>query len=293
MEERKIQWHPAFAAALEMEFIQDRDSLAFEREYSLNRKPLLIDALIIKKKKETALKNEIGKCFETYNVVEYKSMKAALTIDDVSKAQGYAHLLKAYGKRVDEIRFEDVTVTLVRESEPASLFRYFVEHGYRITMPYKGIYYVNGGFRFFTQIIVGKELSRENHEWLRLLSGGVTRREMERAIAYSGAVEDKREKELIDAILDVSVAANRAVVEELMGDEHMYETLMEIMEPRITEMMEPRIREREQRAAQESAKETAEKLIKKGKLTLEDIADCTGLPLETVKKLEQDALQFV
>ena len=32
----KIQWHPAFAAAFCLELAEDRDSLIFEREHSLN-----------------------------------------------------------------------------------------------------------------------------------------------------------------------------------------------------------------------------------------------------------------
>ena len=301
MKEKKIQWHPAFAAALEMEFAQDRVHLEFEREYNLNRKPLLIDALIIKKKKDVILKNEIGKLFNKYNVIEYKSMKASLSIDDVSKAQGYAHLLKSYGRSVDEVKFEDVTVTLMREAKPVSLFQYFAENGYRVSAPYSGIYYVGSGLKFPTQIVVGKELGRENHEWLSLLSNRVTRQEMEKAIRYSGMVSDKGEKELIDAILEVTVAANETIVKELMGDEHMCEALME--------MMEPKIREREQKVRQASieqgieqgiaiganntARETAERLIRTGKLPLEDIADCTGLPFETVKQLESGILQSV
>lgn len=38
---------------------------------------------------------------------------------------------------------------------------------------------------------------------------------------------------MIDSILEVSFGANRKIVEELIGDESMYETLMEIMEPQI------------------------------------------------------------
>ena len=120
---------------------------------------------------------------------------------------------------------------------------------------------------------------------------------MEKAIRYSGMVSDKGEKELIDAILEVTVAANETIVKELMGDERMCEALME--------MMEPKIREREQKVRQASieqgiaiganntARETAERLIRTGKLPLEDIADCTGLPFETVKQMESGILQSV
>ena len=50
MSDRKIQWHPGFAAAMHLELNKYKDNLIFEKEYNLNTKPLEIDLLIIKKK---------------------------------------------------------------------------------------------------------------------------------------------------------------------------------------------------------------------------------------------------
>lgn len=44
---------------------------------------------------------------------------------------------------------------------------------------------------------------------------------------------DKSDRELIDSILEANFGANKKVVDELIGDENMYEVLMEIMEPKI------------------------------------------------------------
>ena len=46
--------------------------------------------------------------------------------------------------------------------------------------------------------------------------------------------------------------------------------------------------------AQESARETAERLIKKGKMTLEEIAECVPLvSLEELKEMERRIMQLV
>lgn len=45
MSDTKIQWHPAFIAAMNLEMADCRDSLRFDREYNLNVKPLTIDLL--------------------------------------------------------------------------------------------------------------------------------------------------------------------------------------------------------------------------------------------------------
>lgn len=72
-EQEKIQWHPAFVSAINLELAQDRQYLLFEKEYNLNTKPLEIDLLIIKKETNTQLHNEIGRFFRFYNILEFKS----------------------------------------------------------------------------------------------------------------------------------------------------------------------------------------------------------------------------
>ena len=68
----KIQWHPGFYAAAELELSDNQDDLLFQTEHNLSRKPLQIDLLIIKKKKNISIKNEIGAIFRGYNIIEYK-----------------------------------------------------------------------------------------------------------------------------------------------------------------------------------------------------------------------------
>ena len=45
----KIQWHPAFCAAAELELRSNKGDLEFKREYNLSKKPLQMDLLIIEK----------------------------------------------------------------------------------------------------------------------------------------------------------------------------------------------------------------------------------------------------
>ena len=50
----------------------------------------------------------------------------------------------------------------------------------------------------------------------------------------------------------------------------------------------------EDNATYREARQTAERLIKKGKMTLEEIADCVpALSLEELKKLEAEIMQLV
>ena len=78
----KIQWHPAFCAAAELELRFNKDDLEFKREYNLSKKPLQMDLLIIEKRKGVQIQNEIGKIFRAHNIIEFKSPDDGMTIDN-------------------------------------------------------------------------------------------------------------------------------------------------------------------------------------------------------------------
>ena len=137
MNDTKIQWHPAFIAAMNLEMADCRDSLRFDREYNLNMKPLVIDLLITKNQTDISINNEIGCIFRGHNIVEYKDPVDSLNIDVFFKTEGYACLYKSYGKTVDAIAENDITMTFVRETKPSGLFAYFQEHGYQVSNPFK------------------------------------------------------------------------------------------------------------------------------------------------------------
>lgn len=233
MKDKKIQWHPGFVAAMNLEFAQDRTGLIFEKEYNLNTKPLEVDLLVIKKEASMKITNEIGNLFKGYNIMEYKSPEDGLDIDAFYKAGAYAGLYKSYGDTSDAIKADDVTVSLVREVKPKGLFRYFREHNYMVSNPYHGIYYVEGAVLFPTQIIVTRELDEAAHVWLGALSERMEKQDMVRLLESVGRLSEKADKEFADSVLEVSIGANRGVMEELKGDENMCQALMEIMEPQL------------------------------------------------------------
>ena len=65
--DNKIQWHPAFDAALRIELQEETKYLTFEPEHLISKKPMQIDILVIKKEKSVQIKKNIGKIFRQYN----------------------------------------------------------------------------------------------------------------------------------------------------------------------------------------------------------------------------------
>ncbi len=238
MEDVKVQWHAGFVSAMDLELAQNRSDLEYHKEYNLNTKPLEVDLLVIKKDSGIQITNEIGKLFRGHNIVEYKSPLDHLDIDSFYKTGAFAGLYKAYGKTVDERKAEDITVSMIRERKPAGLFEYFKGHGIKVTNPYKGIYYVMDAVLFPTQLIVTKELDEEGHVWLKALSGRMQKQQMRKLLEKIEKLDARFDRELADSVLQVSISANKQVIEELRGDEHMCQALLEIMEPEINKIKE-------------------------------------------------------
>lgn len=73
MKHGKLQWHPAFGAALRITLRDEMDHLEMREEYLLGRKPLQMDILLIKNPKNIPVRKSIGQIFREHNIIEYKS----------------------------------------------------------------------------------------------------------------------------------------------------------------------------------------------------------------------------
>lgn len=74
---------------------------------------------------------------------------------------------------------------------------------------------------------------------------------MRRLFRKTSRLEGKFDKELADSVLEVSVKANKQLVEKLRGDDDMSQALLEIMKPVLLE----REKQAETRAKKEGIKE--------------------------------------
>ena len=66
--DEKIQWHPAFDAALQIEFGDEAKYLEFDPEHLISKKPMQIDVLV-KNEKHVKLRKNIGRITERTNVI--------------------------------------------------------------------------------------------------------------------------------------------------------------------------------------------------------------------------------
>lgn len=281
MDELKIQWHSAFCSVMELILERDREHLEFIREYNLNTKPLEVDLMIIKKPAGYMVSDEIGRIFKEHNIIEYKSPEDKMNIDTFYKVNAYACLYKASGRRVNEIKSDNVTITLIRESKPEKLLRELEKEGFIIRNPYKGIYYTGSKTYFSTQIVVSKELEGEQHIWLQALTKNQDQENAGNLIRQAQSCKTLGDQRLADAVLAVSVKANHALFGNVKEDADMFEVLKELMADEIKAEFNAGIAMGEKRGEEIGKKRGEEKGAEKGLKALADVLKEMGLDFDS------------
>lgn len=234
----KNHWHPAFVGATEWELKKNKKDLVFESEHYLNKEPLRVDMLIVKKTPDVVIENEIGKIFKGHNLIEFKGYDDSFSIDDYYKVVGYACIYKSLGKHVNEIPAEDVTITVMRNSYPLKLEKLLKKKGIYFEEKYPGIYFITGNVMFDMQFIVTSRLGKEKHNVLRILRKNAERSDVEKFILEAKLAKDKDDLQNIDAVLQVSVAANRDLYEEIRKEDDMCQALRDLMSDEIEKEVE-------------------------------------------------------
>ena len=281
----KLQWHPAFCAATELELRQDLDVLELIPEYNLSKKPLQIDLVIIKKMDwKRTLQNEIGHIMRGHNILEYTGPGDELTIDSFFKVIGYASLYKAQGIAVNKIPASEVTVSFFRNAYPKALFQELKKEGYILKKMYPGIYYVRGKVPFPVQIAVTSQLERKAHCSLRVLTTQVEMQDAELFLEQIHYLESKNERSNIDSVLQVSVNANKQVYSLLRRQNEMCEALRELMKDEIEKELENKL---EQGEKLQLIRQVLKKLQKGN--SVEETADMLEEEPENIRKIYEIA----
>lgn len=223
MENRLLQWHPAFYAGIQIEFGDEVNKLIFEQEYNLSTKPLQIDVLIIKKNYDGKIHKNIGKIFKSYNIIEYKSPTDYLSVDDYYKVNAYAYLYKSLNNSVDEIKIYDLSITFVCRHFPRDLFTHLKKvRDLNIEKIADGIYYVNRDV-IMTQILITSELSEKENFWLHYLTNDI--KDIETIEKLTAEYSKHEHNELYKSVMNVIIHANQQKFEEV---KFMCEALKEL-----------------------------------------------------------------
>ena len=170
----RTRFHYGFYAAMEVEYDLADIPLVYEQEVELGKDPVRLDFLVIKKEPDILLDDPIGEFFKQVNIFEYKSPEDGLSIDDFYKVQAYGLLYKGFGRKVNELPIEKITLTIVRHTYPKDMMKMLQDSGIRISNVHSGIYRFEGKLSIPVQLVISSQLPSGEYEGLRLLAKGAT-----------------------------------------------------------------------------------------------------------------------
>ncbi len=199
MSKEKLQWHPAFAAALRITLSEEMQYLELQEEYLLSKAPPKIDILVVKKLKEIAIRKKIGRIFRGHNIIEYKSP-------------------------------EDMTITFVSNCYPREMFRHLEKvRNITVERQSKGIYYLKGD-AIPMQYLNLKELDADENYWLQALRTNLKAGEEIRTLVSN--YEKNRHSKDYSAVMNLIARANWKQMEE---EKRMCDALNELFAEELKE----------------------------------------------------------
>jgi len=301
MLQEKIKWHPAFVAAIKLEFKEYEQYLEYSSEHELTHEPLKIDVVIIKKLQEIQIEKSIGRILRKYNIFEYKSPSDYISIDDYFKVKAYTYLYKIQAEKTQAIDIDDITITLTSSKPPKKLLEYLKSKNTKIIQQDAGVYYIENA-EIATQLLINEELSTKDAFYLkllqkhnpdqRILSKWVTEYQRNAKIPLYKVIMDVIAKSNMNEIMEVYKAMgmqeltkeNEAFVREVMAykgwdREFLAEGKLEgKLEGELKGKLEGELKGR-QEVARLALQEGAEVAF---------VAKITGLSIETVTELKSE-----
>lgn len=156
------------------------------------------------------------------------------------------------------------------------------KEGYIIKKQVPSIYYVNG-LLVLTQIVVTNQLNSQNHESLKVLSKSAQTDDIQRFTELASAFTEPGDKEKADAVLQVSVAANRKNYDKVRRTSDMCEALRELMKEEIEEELKKNRDKAIQEGLEQGRINQLIDLVMQNLLPIETAAQCAKMTLDEFK----------
>ena len=215
--QNKTWWHPAFVAAMKLDLREYAEYLYFETEHILSKGSIKADLLLMKKEEISMEDHEWGKFFERHNLFEYKGIGDSLNWKTFSKGLGYAHFYAMQEKSGESRKWNEVTLTFLRQARPNKLFKTLKKYDFAVEKREEGVYYIGNKTIFKVQIIVLKEVSFEKHPWLAALTKQINSEQLKMLFHKKEELEDREDIENALAVMEVVAKANTEVLREVVG----------------------------------------------------------------------------
>lgn len=281
-DKQRLDWHSGFEGGLKLSLRNYAKDIQVEREHPLSSEPLRIDFLVVKKHQKVYVDNAIGRRFRTYNLLEYKNPNDNLNVDVLWKNIGYASLYKSFGRTVDEIKSDELTIYIFRAAKPKELFKLLDKSRYTIKLVESGVYQILGIIDIPIYIVVISELEDKKLIPLTVMQNRVNEKIVRQFLDEARKYTEPGDKRYADAVLQISAGANKELYDKLKGEKDMCEALRELMADELRDAKNEGI---EQGIEQRDYDKISDMLLR-GK-DPEEIASFCNYPLQQVLEVKK------
>ena len=275
-ESGRTRFHYGFYAAMEVEYDLKKIPLTYKQEVELGKDPVRLDFLVIKKEPDIVLDDPIGEFFKQVNIFEYKSPEDGLSIDDFYKVQGYGLIYKGFGRKVNELPIENITLTIVRHTLPRDMLKMLENSGIVVKETHRGIYRFEGKLSIPAQLVVSSQLPIGEYEGLRLLAKGATVEDIKTYAEKAIVSCNERIKENVRTVIEVCLNINK----NLREVKEMYEAVREVFKDAFAKERQ----EGQQEGTKKANERVAVDMLKKN-LPLQLIKDISKLSEDVIMKI--------
>ena len=133
---------------------------------------------------------------------------------------------------------------------------------------------MKGNVLFPIQIIVAKELDGDKHASLRILTSDADESDIRKFLTDARLASNPGDLNNIDAVLQVSVTANRETYDKVRGDDTMCQALRELMKDEIEQEVKIEV----EKSTDATKADAIKSMMKKLKLTAEQAMDVLDIP---------------
>lgn len=276
-ETSQIDWHSGFAGGLNLSMKEYLQDIEISREVQLSKKPIRMDCLILKKREDVVIDNDLGRGFRGHNIIEYKNPDDELNIDVLWKTIGYAGIYKSLGRTVNDIPAEEITISIVRARKPIKLFDLIANDYGEVISEQDGVYRIEGIISIPLRIVVLDEVSDHKLLALKIMKKNADEDDVREFIKEAAKFNTPGDKHDADAVIQVCGKANTDLFEKMKGKKKMCEFLKELMADEI---------KAEIKVAEDKAEEKGKVLARfEDGMSIKAIAERTGLEVEEVKEI--------
>ena len=154
----RSDWHTGFESVLRLDTFDYGSGVHIRTEEVLGEEPPRADFIVLVEEPGIYMDKAIYQIFRRYNVLEYKNPNDDLNERVLRKVIGYANFYIGLAEHEEDIRSDEVTISIFRAKKNPQMFRRMMDAGTLEADEVKGIYHVKGYTDLPYQIVITSEL---------------------------------------------------------------------------------------------------------------------------------------